>query len=185
VHGAKERGGRPVRVKARGDANIIDAETGGKRMHRLVLPAAVPVIPKARDHLNAKVPLTLFIIRDVQEAVIDHRFRRDLLQQLHLLRAQRIEDGLYFARFHAGFKIIQQRIVDMVVRLEEIGVSLPHCQHFFQMRPEDFKFVGCLRFFPGHLTDSRDPREFGHPLCGYPGGFIVIMRCTLDQAGVV
>ncbi len=62
MHGAKQRGCHPLRVKAGGDAHIVDAKALRKGMSRAILAAAVPVIAETGDHIHPKIPLSFFII---------------------------------------------------------------------------------------------------------------------------
>ena len=126
-------------IKAGGDAHIVDAEAGGEGVDGFILAAAVPVIAKAGDHIHAKIPLLLFGEGRCRKLSSTCGLVGDGLDQLHLLRAQGIEDGFDIGGLHAGFKIIQQRIVDMVVRGKEGGVFAAQFNNFFQVRLEGWR----------------------------------------------
>ncbi|EKD88585.1 MAG: hypothetical protein ACD_34C00454G0003 [uncultured bacterium] len=133
-------------------------------MHGFILATAVPVITKSGDHIHTKIPLTFFVIRDVQETVVNYRFAGDGFQKLNLLRTQFAEDILHFLGLESGFEIIEQRIIDMVPRLEEISILAAKFNHFLEVRSEEFKVVICFGFFPNALAGCGFFRKFCDPL---------------------
>ena len=106
-------------------------------MGGFVLAAVVPVIAELGDDLHAKVPLLLLIEGLVQEGILHLGLGGDGLDQLHLLRAQGIEDLLHIAGFHTRLEIIQQGIVGMLKAGEEGGITLAQLDHLLEVRLED------------------------------------------------
>ena len=58
----------------------------------------------------------------MQEFILDLRLFADSFHQFDLLGTQMIENRLHFGCFHSRLEIIQQRIIQMIVRLEEIRI---------------------------------------------------------------
>ncbi len=61
VHRAKQPGIQEIGVEAGRDAHILRANALGERVSRSVLATMLPIVTKAADHLDAKIPLLLFI----------------------------------------------------------------------------------------------------------------------------
>jgi hypothetical protein len=127
------------------DADIIDAEVGRKGVGRFILPAALPVVPVAGDHFDAKIPLFLFVIFQVQETIINLGLLGNRLDQFDLLRAQHRKDGLHLSRLHPGFETVQDDIIRVLVGGEELDISLAQIDDLFQVRLEDAEVI----FSPG------------------------------------
>ena len=101
-----------------------------------VLPATLPVISHASYDHDSELPLLLLVEFLVEEAIVYLRSGRNRLDQLDLVWAQFGEDGLDVGGFQTGVIIIQEWIVDMVVRLEDLRVLTAQLDDPLQMWEE-------------------------------------------------
>ena len=149
-------------------------------MDRFILTAVIPVKAKTGDDVNTEIPLTLLIIRDVHKRIINRRFGGDFLKQCNLLGAQRVKDVLDVNGLHACFEVVEQHVVNMVIRLEERHILAAHFHQFFKARPENFEIIFLARVFPGHLGNSGFASKLGYPFNGYFGVLLVFSRYKFD-----
>ena len=172
-------------IDAGGDAHISQPEAGGEGMQGLILATALPIVAHLGDDLHAEVPLLLLVVGEVQERVVHLRAAGDLADQLHLLRAQGIEDGLHIGGLQAGLEDIHQGVVNVVVRGEQGGIAARQVEHSFK--------VGLER---GRNYSRRGPcaqaswaavvtiGKFLHPFGRHLDLLIVVAPGDLDQAGI-
>ena len=101
--------GQALRIGTRwgtGDAHIIDAHVLREGVRRLILAPALPIIAKAGDHFDPKIPLSGRIEVLVQKRRVDFGPVQNRLHQRHLLWTQGIEDRLDIRSFHPRLEVI-------------------------------------------------------------------------------
>ncbi len=154
--------------------DITTSKFGSKWVGSFILPATIPVITIFCNYLFTKIPLFLIFKGLVEKTIIHFRFFTDCLNQFDLFGTQFREDFLDLSCFHTWFKIIQQRIVYMLIRLKEFGILTPHIHDFFQMRLKVREVIVLSSFFPGAVSDNCDPGKFSYKITGNFGLFAVI-----------
>ncbi len=115
-------------VHAGGNAHIAETEIRGKGMGGSVLAATLEVIAEFFDHGQAKIPLLLLVEGLMDRRVVHLLALADGANQFDLPWTQRFEHLPNLRRLHPNLVLVQQRIINMFVRLEEIAV-LPVERH--------------------------------------------------------
>ena len=150
-----------------------------------VLAAALPIVADLRDHLYAEVPLLLIFVLLAQEGIIHLGPAGDGLDQLDLFWAQRFEDGFDVRSFQARLKVVQQRVVNVIIGCKALGVAAAQLEDPFQRGPEAGKIVVGASLLPNLVGVRGNLGELYHQLGGNFGGFFVGAPGHFDQAGVI
>ena len=185
VHSAEQRGERVVGFEAIRNAHIVNAKGRFKGMRRFILSAAIEIIAKALNDRFAKIPHFLFVIFFVQEIVFHLFARGDGFDQLHLLRAQFIEDRLYVGSLHTGFIVVEQRIIRMIGLRVEGYIFANQFNDLFKVRLEDRKIRFRFRFNPRVKGFCRNDRLFNDEGRRHALRFFVASRGDANHRGFV
>ena len=178
VHRAQQTGDRQLRMHRRGDPHVGQAETGGKGMHRQVEPPPFEIIAELFDHLAGERQLARAVELLVQKSVV-RRTVRQLPHQSGLLAAQRLENPVQLGGGHAGFIIIQQRIVDARRRREKLRIAAFQLHDPRQMRSEQCIVRRLPRPDPRRMGLRRGPGQLRHQLRRN----LVLLREVAPQPG--
>ena len=87
VQRAEQPGREKVSVDAGGETHVRGGESGGERVRRAILAAAVEVEAEVLHNRDAEVPLTLLVV-----AAVERRWRV-LRRRIRGGRAERLDDG--------------------------------------------------------------------------------------------
>lgn len=124
VHRAEERRVDKVLVIPCGDANVGDAGVAGERMHGRVEPPRIRTKTEILDDVERELALPVDRKFSVQALVAnDIDAFTNLGDERNQIFFQRVENRFDFRRLHPALKIIEQGIVDVIVRRETLGVA--------------------------------------------------------------
>ena len=99
------------------------------------------------------------------------------------MRAQRIEDRFYIRRLQSRFEVIQQRIINVIIRLEKCCVAAAQVNYFLEVGFEFCEIVFCPGFLPITVCYRCKLSKFAHHFRRDLGLLLVIAPGDFDQAG--
>jgi hypothetical protein len=128
---------------------------------------------------------TLLVVWLVQERVVHLGAGADGLDQLHLLRAQGAEYRAHIGGLHPRLIVLQQRVVYMVVRSEELREAAAVVDDLFQVRSEFGEVVLGARLLPHRECLGSQFGQFGDHLRRHLGQPVVLSAGDFDQPRLV
>ena len=185
MQGGEQRLAEVVLAHARGDAHVAGGELGAERMVRLVLAAALEVVAEALDDGEAERQLRRLGKRAAQAAVVGRRLLGDGAHDRHQRRAQLGEQRPHRGRRHALVGAVDQRVGDVLVGREEVGVSAAEVERLLEQRAHGGEVVGRARPRPGLVGGRAERAPAGDELGRHLDRLVEVAARDADQAGVV
>ena len=159
-----------VLLDARGDAHVARVQPRAEGMMRLVEAAAIEVVAEALDDGEAEVELRLLGEFAVQRRVGGRLLLGDGAHDGHQLGAQLLEQGAHAGDRHALVRTVDQRIGDVLVGAEVVGILAAEVERLLQVRAHGGEVVGRPRARPGVVGGRAHLAPAGDELGGHPGG---------------
>ncbi len=186
VHRAEERRIDIILVISRGDANIVDAGIARKWMHRRVEPPRISAKTEILDDVQCEFALPVDGEFSVQ-AFVAHRIdaRANLGDERNQIFFQRVENCFDFDSFHSALEIVEEWIVDVIVRLEAIDVTMLEFDVFLKIRQKECEIGLLTGFDPGVARERGGACHFDAQFSGNGFLLFVILPRHADQACVV
>ena len=174
-----------VLLDAGGDAHVARGEPGAEGVVRLVEAAAIEVVAEALDHGDGEVELRL--LREICRAAPRRRpaLFGDGSHDGHQLGAQLLEEGAYAGDRHALVRTVDQRIGDVLVGAQVVGILATEVERLLQVRAHGGEVVGGPGARPGVVGGRAHLAPAGDELGGHADGLAVIAPHDADEAGVV
>ena len=171
VDTAQEAGYRQFPEHFRRDADIVQPEARCKRMRTHILPSAREIVSHPDNDAVHKFKLFPFIIFRMEKRVVNLFAGSDLFQQSDLFFAERRKDGVHFRHRISLLEIVEQGIIDVLIRAEQFRIFAPQVDQGRQIRLKDREIGLLFRFRPrmmgfrggtGGSCDKRrrNPRSF-------------------------
>ena len=185
VHGGKEGVAEEILLDAGGDAHVVDGKAGGEGVGRLVLAAALEIVAKAPDHVQAELPLQRLGEGLVQAGVVGRRLGGDGRHQRHELLAQVGEQGAHGRGLHAIVGPVDERVGHVLVAGKVARVLAAQFDGPLQVGARGGKIVGRPRPGPDLVGFGGVAVEFGHKVGRHLDRLFILAAGDAQQAGLV
>ena len=156
-----------------------------ERMVRLVEPPAVEVVAEALDDGETELHLRRLRKRAAQAAVVRRLLLGDGAHDRHQGRAQLLEQRQHRGRRHALVGAVDQRVGDVLVGREEVGVLAAEVERLFEQRAHGGEVVGRTRARPGIVGGGAERAPAGDELGRHLGRLVEVATHDADEARIV
>jgi hypothetical protein len=187
VHGREEGRGEPLRIEARGDADVVrPAEVYAERVYRPVLPPAFEVEAELGRHFLAERLLPRLVEVAVQGGLpVFVQARCDLAYHRHDGALEFLEDPLHVCLARARLVQVEQGVVWMVLVAQVLGGLSLEAQDPLQVRFESRPVGLGARLGPGRFRHGRGPRQLGDEARGKLRCPVVVAADDAQDGGAV